>query len=467
MAEEVLGMIETQEVQGLVLSGYAAQPFATYLFLSARDGADLAAWIAGIRDRITWAGKYDRERPTSINIAITYQGFERLGLGAKTLATFPLEFIEGMSDPARAQMLGDDPDTWQWGKPGHRIHILLMLFARDAGTLATLLAAERLSFNGVLDEVLAIESQTFLFKPESKFNHEHFGFVDGLSQPDIKDYRPEKHGLNGPGNDIGAGEFILGYANEYFGQITASPHLRAPDSDPAGILAAGDLGRNGSYFVVRQMEQDVPGFWGMIRAQCAHPDGSPDTAAEEAFAARIVGRWRDGTPIAVSPDHDGEELSRLNDFGFGNDPNGLRCPFGAHIRRANPRKTLLADKKESITTTRRHRMLRRGRPYGQPIADRFSDDGVVRGLVFAALNANIERQFEFIQQAWISSPNFAGLYDEADPMLGGRTQAAGAFTIPKCPVRERLSGVLTHVTVRGGAYFFLPSLAALRYLSSL
>jgi deferrochelatase/peroxidase EfeB len=111
-------------------------------------------------------------------------------------------------------------------------------------------------------------------------------------------------------------------------------------------------------------------------------------------------------------------------------------------------------------------MVRRGRPYGQPIADRFSDDGQSRGIVFAALNANIERQFEFIQQAWISSPSFAGLYDQADPMLGGRTQVAGTFTIPKCPVRESRTGILPHVTVKGGAYFFLPSYAALRYLSS-
>jgi hypothetical protein len=86
--------------------------------------------------------------------------------------------------------------------------------------------------------------------------------------------------------------------------------------------------------------------------------------------------------------------------------------------------------------------------------------------VFAALNANIERQFEFIQSAWISSPNFAGLYDEADPTLGGRTQSAGAFTMPKCPVRDRRTGILTHVQIKGGAYFFMPGLAALRYLTA-
>jgi Dyp-type peroxidase family len=458
-------MVETHDIQGLMLSGYASHPFAAYLFLTVCSGTDATNWLAALGRRITGAENYDRQRKSSINVAFTYKGFVQLGLGADTLTTFPLEFIEDMSDPARAQMLGDDPDTWVWGKPDHRIHILLLLFARDEQTLSELLEAERRAAQGILDEVLVIKSQTFPFSPGSNLNHEHFGFVDGLAQPDIAGYRPEKHKANGPGNVIKAGEFILGYENEYFAQRTASPLLRPPDADPGGILQAGDFGRNGTYLVVRQMEQDVAGFWDMIRAQCARPDGTPDAEAEEVLAAKIFGRWRDGTPIAVSPQHNGGDPNRLNDFGFGDDAYGEKCPLGAHIRRANPREMLLADKKESITTVKRHRMVRRGRPYGPRIADRYTADGQARGLVFAVLNANIERQFEFIQQAWISSPNFAGLYDEADPMLGGRTQNAGTFSMQNCPVRERRSGIMPHVAVKGGAYFFMPGLAALRYMA--
>jgi Dyp-type peroxidase family len=458
-------MVETHDIQGLMLSGYANHPFAAYRFLTLRPGTDASGWLAVLGRRITGAENFDRQRKSSMNVAFTYKGFAQLGLGADTLTTFPLEFIEDMSDPARAQMLGDDPDTWVWGKPDHQIHILLMLFARDEQTLSELLEAEQGAAQGILDEVLVIRSQTFPFSPGSNLNHEHFGFVDGLAQPDIAGYRPEKHKANGPGNVIKAGEFILGYENEYFGQRTASPLLRPPDADPHGILPAGDFGRNGTYLVVRQMEQDVAGFWDMIRAQCARADGTPDAEAEEVLAAKIFGRWRDGTPIAISPHHNGGDPNRLNDFGFRDDAYGEKCPLGAHIRRANPREMLLADKKESITTVKRHRMVRRGRPYGPRIADRYTPDGQARGLVFAVLNANIERQFEFIQQAWISSPNFAGLYDEADPMLGGRTQNAGTFSMQKCPVRERRSGIMPHVAVKGGAYFFMPGLAALRYLA--
>lgn len=459
-------MLETDDIQGMILSGYASQRFATYLLLSIRDGADAKACLAAVSSQVTGAANFDRHRKTSINIAFTYKGFVRLGLGKETLTTFPLEFIEDMSDPSRAQMLGDDPTTWAWGKPDHRIHILLMLFSRDRESLSELLAEERQATAGIVDEVLVIESETFPLAPGSKLTHEHFGFVDGLAQPDILGYRPEKYGANGPGNEINPGEFILGYENEYFGQVTASPHLNAPDVDPARLLREGDLGRNGSYLVVRQMEQDVAGFWEMIRAQCKRADETPDVEAEEALAAKIIGRWRDGTPITVSPNRNGMDPKRLNDFGFAEDSNGYNCPLGAHVRRVNPRETLLANKKDSITTVKRHRMIRRGRPYGACIADRYTPDGQPRGLVFLSLNANIERQFEFLQNAWISSPNFAGLYDEADPMLGGRTENAGAFTVPKCPVRERRGGVTTHVTVKGGAYFFMPGLAALRYLTT-
>jgi len=459
-------MLETDDIQGLVLSGYASQRYAAYLFLTIRDMADPNPWLVSMSSQVTGAANFDRNRKTSINIAFTYKGLVRLGLGQRTLATFPLEFMEDMSDLARAQMLGDEPKKWEWGKPGHRIHILLMLFGRDRESLSELLAEERKASAGIADEELLIESETFPVAPGSKLTHEHFGFVDGLAQPDILGYRPEKYGANGPGNEISPGEFILGYENEYFGQVTASPHLHAPDVDQTNLLREGDLGRNGTYLVARQMEQDVPGFWEMIRAQSKRPDGTPDLEAEEALAAKIVGRWRDGTPIAVSPDHNGIDPNQLNNFGFAKDAHGYNCPLGAHIRRVNPRETVLADPTDSITTVKRHRMIRRGRPYGSLMTDRYTPDGQKRGLLFLSLNANIERQFEFLQNAWVSSPNFAGLYDEADPMLGGRTETAGTFTVPKCPVRERRIGVTTHVTVKGGAYFFMPGLATLRYLST-
>src|SRR3954449_5369585 len=201
-------MLETRDIQGLIVSGYGDQPFAAYLFLTVRDDADARGWLAQTAKRITAAEKFDKHRKSSINIAFTFKGLVRQGLSANTLATFPSEFIEDMSDAVRAQMLGEEPGMWVWGKPDHRIHILLMLFSVDAPTLSSLLEAERRAAQGILDEVLVISSQTFPFRAGSKQNQEHFGFMDGLSQPDLAGYRPEKHGKNGPGNEINAGEFI-------------------------------------------------------------------------------------------------------------------------------------------------------------------------------------------------------------------------------------------------------------------
>lgn len=455
-------MLEAQDIQGMLFSGYSKHPSAAYVFLTLRDAAAARAWIGEFRPRVTTGGHWDRDRETSLNVAFSYRGFARWGLDKAALDTFARPFIEGMSRPARAQMLGDDPDQWAWGKPDNNLDVLLMLFGHTPEALEAALARERHAASAAFDEVFTILSQTTPFAPGSSMNQEHFGFVDGLAQPDLAGYRPERHKANGPGNEIQPGEFVLGYGNEFEGQLTASPHV----TDGRGILAGGDFGRNGSYLVIRQMEQDVAGFWTMVREQSKKPDGSPDPAAEEALAAKIIGRWRDGTPVTLSPEHDGLDPAQLNNFGFADqDQFGDACPFGAHIRRANPRDTLLDKPSESIVTLRRHRLLRRGRPYGPRIADRYTPDGQSRGLVFVTLNANIERQFEFVQHAWITQPNFAGLYDEADPLLGGRTEKAGSFSIPKCPVRTMRQGIVTHVNVRGGAYFFLPGVAALRYLS--
>ena len=465
--------LETPHIQGLLLSAYHKQTSAMYLFFSISETAKAKAWLREVIPRVTTGpkdGMIDRERNFSLNLAFTYQGLEKLGLGKDTLATFSRPFIEGMSEKNRARLLGDSPDKWEWGGAGHRIHVLLMLFGNNPETewqkrewqereWRRRVAVERgrAVRVGGLKELVAIEST------DLPGEQEHFGFEDGIGQPKIAGYRPETHKFDGPGNVIKAGEFILGYENEY-GQKTDSPTLQPPDTYSEEDLPGGDLGRNGTYLVLRQLAQDVAEFWKMLEEQCRLANGSPDRKEEEALAAKMIGRWKDGTPLAPR-DHESYHQDTRNDFGyFEKDRHGYHCPLGAHIRRANPRDALLHTPKKSLTTAKRHRLLRRGRPYGPPIKDRYVKDKEKRGLVFITLDANIERQFEFVQHAWISSPNFAGLCDEGDPILGGRTTARDIFTIPKQPVRERRHGILSHITVKGGAYFFLPSVPALKYL---
>src|SRR5262249_47730822 len=151
------------------------------------------------------------------------------------------------------------------------------------------------------------------------------------------------------------------------------------------------------------------------------------------------------------------------------DAAGLRCPVGAHVRRCHPRDALDPDPgtARSVALDKRHRLLRRGREYGPPVEDVWSDpppDDPDRGLYFICVTANIARQFDFGQATWLNNPTFAGMYDESDPLIGAHGAGLNAFTVPADPVRRRYHGLPRFVTVRGGGYFFLPGIRAVRYL---
>jgi Dyp-type peroxidase family len=306
---------------------------------------------------------------------------------------------------------------------------------------------------------------------------EHFGFADGISQPTIEGLSSRK---DTPPNTIRAGEFILGYANEY-GQYTDRPLLDRR-MDPTGILpndtqgtGKADLGRNGTYLVFRHLAQDVRGFWRFLDAATRAPDGTSDAERRLWLASHMVGRGPSGAPVTLSPDADNPLLAGANDFTYQYaDEFGFSCPVGAHVRRSHPRDSLdpAPGTARSVALDKRHRLLRRGREYGPPLApeslyaDALSDDPE-RGLFFICLGASIGRQFEFVQHSWVNNPKFDELYDEPDPVVGYHPAGANNFSIPAEPVRLRYNDIPQFVTTRGGAYFFLPGLRALRFLASL
>jgi Dyp-type peroxidase family len=285
---------------------------------------------------------------------------------------------------------------------------------------------------------------------------EPFGFRDGISQPLV-----EGLSKKGPAaTTLKFGEFVLGYPNEY-GRYTER-HL---------LDEAAEVGRNGTYLVFRQLRQDVRGFWRHLDQAAG---GDPQRRVR--LAAKLVGRWPGGASLALSPDSDDSELAFENDFGyFHGDRDGAKCPIGAHVRRANPRDSL--DPKpgsdKSLAINRRHRILRRGREYGRQLLSPEEargeppPDDEERGLHFVCLNANLSRQFELVQATWVNSPKFAGLYDDSDPLTGPSQPYGGTFTIQSDGARERLTGMPRFVSVRGGAYFFLPGLTAVRALAAL
>jgi len=455
--------IDLDDIQGLVARGYPDLKAASYILLRIDDPAATRAWVASLPVTPAPAKPAD----FALNIAFTPTGLTRLGLPPDiVMGQFPNEFTAGMTTPHRRRMFGDvgpsAPETWSWGGPSNPVaDLLLLIFASDADALDAHLSA--LDYRGVA-RLLRLDSFTELG------GKEHFGFADGISQPTIEGLSSRK---DIPPNTIRAGEFLLGYENEY-GLYTDRP-LLARGQDPAGMLpvdpatSLADLGRNGTYLVFRQLAQDVRAFWRFF-----HGAAGGDARRSTWLAAHSVGRWPGGAPVTLSPDVDDPALAAANDFTYQySDALGLQCPVGAHVRRAHPRDSLdpAPGTARSVALDKRHRLLRRGREYGPPVPwdAMLSDpppDEPERGLFFICIGANIGRQFEFVQHSWVNNPKFDRLYDEPDPVIGYHPPGAANFSIPQDPVRIRLNNLPQFVTTRGGGYFFLPSLTAVKYLSS-
>jgi deferrochelatase/peroxidase EfeB len=502
-----------KDIQGLVRHGHGHLEDASFHLLKIMDAAAARAWLASAP--ITTAAS-DRPPEVAVQVAFTYEGLKVLGVSAKILQGFSDEFIVGMTgDESRSRRLGDvgqnDPGRWKWGQSGTMPHMIVMLYARRMELAAREAEIRQDPWAMAFQELYCLSTNNI-------GDIEPFGFKDGISQP-VLDWRRTKPARLRDTFDYtnlsALGEFLLGYPNEYT-RYTDRPLVEARD-DPERILRLAedkpgkrDFGRNGTYMVVRDLSQDVCAFWRYIDEQAHH-----DPQMRMKLAHAMVGRTMDGDPIVrlrpepiegISTD---PEKAWENQFTFENDSYGTACPFGAHIRRANPRNADLpsdarrllrrvvrvlgfgsrSPRDDLLSSTRFHRILRRGREFGKQMSaqDILGDDSggqagaaqqasetdacADRGMRFVCLNANISRQFEFIQTAWLANPKFDGI-DERDPLVGERgatepgATVANTFTQPQeNGLNRRVTGLGDFVIVRGGAYFFMPSMSALRYIS--
>ncbi len=467
--------LELDDIQGLIARGYPDLKAASYVLLQIDDAVRARDWLCSLATQVTPAPA--KPTDSALNVAVTVSGLSKLGLEQDALGQFSNEFSAGMITPHRRRTLGDvgdnAPEQWLWGGPSTPTpDFLLLLFASNATALAqryAALSADFLKPTGGVSLVLKLDALTDLG------GKEQFGFADGISQPTVDGLSKR---VDIPSNTIQPGEFILGYVNEY-GRYTDRP-LLGSSADPGHILpldAQGsgnaDLARNGSYVVFRQLAQDVHGLWHYVDQATQKADGSSDPRRRTWLAAKMVGRWPSGAPLTLAPDNDDELLAQANDFTYQyGDEFGLNCPIGAHVRRSHPRDSLDPGPGtvRSVALDKRHRLLRRGREYGPPVDDSFAPkplDDPERGLYFICIAGNISRQFELIQHTWLNSTKFDRLYDEADPLVANRAPGMANFTVPADPVRLRFTDLPRFVTVRGGAYFFLPGIRALKYLASI
>jgi Dyp-type peroxidase family len=487
--------VEWEDVQGIVLSGYGKLRHSAYLLwrFDRKDSEAEKRWLASLAGRLTRTDAAEEEDvPTvkpraapqarlkaskqaaeghqpAINLALTARGLERVGIGTPALDGFSAEFLEGMSPepgareevPRRSNVLGDlersSPRCWNWGgwRTNRDIDGLLLLFAADDPSLDRLVAAETKAMAGAAQPLPVV----LRGRIHDDFK-EHFGYLDGISQPIIEG-EPEWSRRKPPTakqediSRVKPGEFLLGYLNERRVRVGERPHAKG-----AKPTTARDIRRNGTYLVFRQLEQDVAAFDDFVSRQA---QGLRET--KDWIRARLIGRTPEGGPLI--PDLANASENKNEFLYYHQDRFGLTCPIGAHIRRANPRDSLNPDPETALRLSKMHRIIRRGRPYGErwkPTKDK-ADSEAHRGMLFIALNADIAGQFEMIQNSWLNNPHFAGQYAGTDP-LSHVVAGGDLITIQRRPINIRINRPEPFVRVRGGAYFFLPGIQALRTMAS-
>ncbi|WP_102935707.1 Dyp-type peroxidase [Streptomyces malaysiensis] len=434
--------LDLDDIQRGVLSPRPTPYAVTYLVFRIDDRAHgrelmrrLSGAVTSVADSASPLGE------TWVSAAVTCAGLEALGVPRSSLDTFAWEFRQGMA--ARATALSDvgqsSPEHWEAPLGTRDVHVVITAVAPDALVLEAAVDRARPVYER-LPGITAIWRQDCYALPTGT---EHFGYRDGVSHPAVEGSGiPGSNQLEVP---LKAGEFVLGYPDELGGAETPQPTV---------------LGRNGSYAAFRKLHQQVAEFRRYLRDNANGPQD------EELIAAKIMGRWRSGAPLALAPQCDDPELGadphRRNTFLYErDDPAGFTTPGGCHIRRANPRDASVAGE------VRLHRMIRRGAVYGAPLPERvMEDDGADRGLMFAFIGTHLGRQFEFVQSEWMNHGVFFGAGNTRDPVAGAADGEAG-YAIPHRPLRRRLAALPRFVVTRGGEYCFLPSLSALRWLGGL
>ena len=476
-------MLDFSDIQGNILHGYRSFPFARFMFFAVDHATAGRSFLAHLLRQVTPAKWPERPLATT-NIGLSFAGLRAFGLHSECLASFPFEFQEGMK--ARAASLGDTgegaPDHWDPLWRDQNVHILIKCYAGIGARLDQHCKnIIKLVPDGVR-ELTPHQDAALLLINGVHTRKEHFGFVDGVSNPDVEGVpddgeagdtgNPDAHGMF---RKVPVGEFLLGHRSEG-GEV---PPMPVPN-----LLAF-----NGGFLVFRKLEQNVPRFRQFLKSKApafASALGHPlpaGVSAEEYLAAKMLGRWDNGSSLDLHPDKRGPRAS--NKFNYGDDPDGARCPLGAHTRRVNGRASLGF----GGDILRRRRLIRRGITYGDYLRPGDETDqakaDAPRGMMFLAFNASVRRQFEFVQQQWVNGGDEFSQGDDTDPIAGAH-YGDGRMVVPGESLKrdkqntgrlmiqgdERAgrppflcNEIPRFVTTKGGDYFFIPSLTGLRLMA--
>lgn len=531
--------LDRADIQGNVIRAYGRYsfPVARYVFLRITDGAAGRRFVEAVRPRITCGADWGEKPKVTLNIGFSFFGLWALGLPTRTLQALPFEFVEGMR--ARAHILGDrdggltedqargwdagwDP-IWRDNAPGtaDEVHVWISMNAQVVpGTdqpvpeleaqmqwlrdlCADLDQKVRIIARHGIDGDQEYQSASAIFRtlPDGRrvpTPLEHFGFTDGIGDPVFEgqlDPAEERERVIGRGKWMGrktgwqplaTGEFVLGHPDE--------AQELPPTAPPASFM------RNGTFMAYRKLHQNV-GTWRDYFArqapQVARAMGLPEDRAGVWLAAKVVGRWPDGIPLARAGDLAAwdSERARLgfddpdpakaaaaqaaylrspeaSDFRYASDMHGYDAPGGCHLRRVNtrdyldPLNAMDGDNPDATTQlNKRRRILRRGLPYGAPDLEA-GDDATEQGVAMMVLCASLFRQFEFVQQQWLAYGLDFNQGNLTCPLVGDHSRH-DRYVVPSRPdsgAPPFIARLPTFVETRGGEYFFLPSLTALRMI---
>lgn len=465
--------VDLTDVQGNILRGYR-KGRVRHLVVQVIDARQARSWIGAASNgsampAITHAGHWGERAPeVCFNVGMTFAGLKALGVPDATASSLPEAFQEGMA--ARASRLGDwgasAPEQWlPWFRPGEPVHLIVTMYG---DTVEAFDSHERAMMRGAGAQAFRVTGRN----DGAWFNGDqvHFGYRDNISQPRFASVRMPGKYDDQPTAPLGT--VLLGYK-------TAFEELTWSLPDPPV------LGKNGAFNAYRVLEQDVAAFEAFLDRAAGQlldnpaanellPAGSEAAfgrqvsrleAMREVVAAKLMGRWRNGTPLELSP-HSPAPQPPVSDtaFDYNDDNSGLRCPLGSHARRCNPRGGKIVQRVANYT----RRLVRRGVPYGPPFDPATPNDGIERGLLANFLCGSLAAQFEAVQYDWINlglqDPRISG---SNDPLAGANQEDASWFDIPTSQGPVRLRGLPRLVRTRGGAYTFLPSLSALRWIASI
>ena len=423
------------QIQGFILRGYT-HPRARHFMINMPATAAGKKFLAAVTPMITTAAPWTQKPPTLLNIGLTADGLSQLGIDVKN-AGLGAEFVEGaivrgfnyQSDNYNLGDTGDSaPNKWILGLGSGRVHAVLSLYALDPHTRDQ--ASAKLMAMCIEAGVVSLGAQdSDDILGDSRV---HFGYHDGISQPNIDGAPPRDHANDQP--IVATGEFVLGYNAE------GGAFRGGPSFDPA----------NGTYSAFRILEQDVDAFYRYLAWAASEYD-----LPQEVIQAKFCGRWADGTPLVLSPDV--QTGQPVNDFFYRKAPpdppdNPARsCPIASHIRRSQRRDE----------DSQAHRILRRAFPYGPPYAP---SDGKERGLTGHFICSSLQQQYEFIITQWVNGNTIDA--NARDPLLGDVDDAhPPTFSMYWKGTKKKLQKFGRFTSTRGGAYCYLPSISGLQTLA--